>query len=304
MNFHLKSALNSIKRSPFQALAAVFVMTITFFIGTLIALLIYSSGKTLSYFETRPQIIAFLKDEAKSEAIAALQHKLTSDTRLKDVRYVSREEALSIYKKATTDNPLLGELVSPSIFPASLEFSLADLSFAETVIAEVKSEGVVDSIGFTASLGGEKTLQDVVGRLRKITYYLRLAGGVFAGILAGTSFVVLMVIISMRMAGRKDEVEILKLIGAKSGFIRSPIITEAVIYCLTGVILGWLLALILTLYSAPWLIAYFGQIPVLPRQPLNFFALFGIILAIELVLGILLALGGSTMALSRARRKK
>ena len=304
MNFHLRTAFSSLRRSPFQAFAAIFVLTITFFVGTAFAILIYSSSKVLSYFETRPQVIAFIKDGSTIEEIASLQHKLDADLRIKDVRYVSKEEALSIYKDATSDNPLLSELVSPSIFPASLEFSLNDLSFAEDVIKEVKNENLVDSVGFTASLGGEKTLQDVVERLRKVTYYIRLAGGVFAAVLMGTSFVVLMIIISMRMIGRKDEVEILKLIGAKSGFIRSPIIIEAVIYALIGVFVGWLLALILVLYIAPWAISYFGQIPVLPREPLSFFALFGIILAMELLLGVLLALGGSSLALSRVRRKK
>lgn len=304
MNFHLRSTLSSIRRSPFQALAAIFVLTITFFVGTILALLLYSSEKTLAYFETRPQVIAFLKDEAKVEAISALQRQLAADSRIKEVKYVSKEEALAIYKEATSDNPLLSELVSPAIFPASLEFSLSNLSYAEEVIKEIKTEAVVESIGFTASLGGEKTLEDVVGRLRRLAFYLRLGGGVFAGILTGTSFLVLMIIISMRMVGRKDEVEILKLIGAKPSFIRRPIILESVIYALVGVILGWVLALILTLYIAPWLISYFGQIPVLPRQPGSFFGLFGIILGIEIVIGILLALGGSNLALSRARRKK
>ena len=304
MNFHLRSAFSSLRRSPFQAFAAIFVLTITFFVGTAFAILIYSSSKVLLYFETRPQVIAFIKDGSTIEEIASLQHKLDADLRIKDVRYVSKEEALSIYKDATSDNPLLSELVSPSIFPASLEFSLNDLSFAKEIIGEVKNESLVDSVGFTASLGGEKTLEDVVQRLRKVTYYIRLGGGIFAAVLMGTSFIVLMIIISMRMIGRKDEVEILKLIGAKSGFIKSPIIIEAVIYSLMGVFIGWLLALISVLYIAPWAISYFGQIPVLPREPGLFFALFGIILAIELLLGVLLALGGSNLALSRARRKK
>lgn len=304
MNFHLKTALSSLRRAPFQAMAAIFVLTITFFVGTVLAVLIYSSSQVLSYFETRPQVIAFIKDGSTVEEISSLQHKLSADTRIKDVRYVSKEEALSIYKEATSDNPLLSELVSPSIFPASLEFSLSDLSFTEGVIKEMKDEDLVDSVGFTASLGGEKTLDDVVSRLRKVTYYIRLGGGIFAGVLLGTSFIILMIIISMRMIGRKDEVEILKLIGAKFGFIRSPIIIEAVIYSLIGVFVGWLLTLILVLYIAPWIISYFGQIPVLPREPAAFFALFGIILSAEILMGVLLALGGSSLALTRSRRKK
>jgi cell division transport system permease protein len=304
MNFHLKTAVNSIKRFPFQALAAIFVLIITFFVGSILSVLIYSSANILKYFETRPQVIAFLKDGVTTEAISALQHKLSNDTRVKEIRYVSKEEALSIYKNATIDNPLLGELVDPSIFPASLEFSLADLSKAKDVIAEVKGEAVVESVGFTANLGGEKSLGDVVERLKKATFYIRLGGGIFAGLLVGTSFLVLVVTLSMRIAVRRDEAAILNLIGAKKSFIRNPIILESIIYVLTGVVVGWLLTLISVLYLAPAVINYFGEIQVLPREPLKLFLLLGFILGIEIVGGIILALAGSNLALSRSRRSR
>jgi len=304
MSIHLKTALDYIRRSPFQAMSAIFVLALTFFVATLVFVLAYSSSQLISYFETRPQVIAFLKDDATETEVAGLQHKLEGDSRVKEVRYVSKEEALSIYKKATSDNPLLGELVSPSIFPASLEFSVSDLTFAQDVIDEVKTEKIVDSVGFTAALGGESSLKDVVGRLRTITMYVRIGGVVFTGILALASFMVLLITISMRISTRKEEVEILNLIGATQGFIRSPIIIEALIYALIGVILGWVVAFISILYLAPSAVLYFGDIPVLPRDTLSLVILFAIILGIELVTGFILALSGSLFAISRVRRSR
>lgn len=304
MKIHLKTALDYIKRSPFQALAALFVLTLTFFVGTMLAVMVYSSANLLAYFETRPQIIAFLKDEITPEQVSALQNRLTGDVRVKDVRYVSKEEALEIYKQATSDNPLLSELVSPTIFPASLEFSVSDLRFAQEIINEVKKEGIVDSVGFTASLGGEKTLEDVVGRLRTLTLYLRIGGGIFVGVLAGTSLLVILVITGMRITTRRGEIEILDLIGATPAFIRSPIILEALIYSSVGAFVGWLSAFLIWLYATPSLISYFGDIPILPKGALNLFGLFAIILVGELLLGVGLALLGSYLAVSRARRNR
>lgn len=303
-NLHLKTALDYIKRSPFQATAAFFVLTLTFFITTLLSIVVYSSNNLVKYFETRPQVIAFLKDNISSEDVSALQNKLNLDERVKDVSYVSKEEALAIYKEATSDNPLLSELVSPSIFPASLEFSLVDLSQAQDVINEIKTEEIVDQVGFTASLGGESSLDDVVQRLKTVILYVRVGGGVLAGLLFVASFMVLTIIISMRMSTRKGEIEILDLIGATPKFIRSPIIMEAFIYVLFGIIVGWILTLILVLYVSPSLIRYFVNIPILPKQLGNLFALFGIILGIELVIGLGLALFGSLLAISRARKKQ
>jgi len=303
-NIHTKTAFEAIKRSPFQAFSAILVLSLTFFVGTMLAVIVYSSNNLLKYFETRPQVIAFLKNEAKPEEVSALQNKLIMDSRVKDVKYVSKEEALAIYKKATSDNPLLSELVSPDIFPASLEFSLKNLSFAQEIINEVKKEPIVEQVGFTASLGGEATLNDVVSRLRTVSLYVRVGGGVLVGLLAGASFFVLVVIISMRMATRKGEIEILDLIGATPRFIRSPIILEAEIYAAVGVFVGWVTAFLFWLYAAPNIIKYFGEIPVMPTRMLDFLLLFMIILGGEIVIGSLLSLLGSMLAISRARKTR
>lgn len=304
MSIHLKTALGYVRRSPFQAMAAVFVLTLTFFVATLVSVMVYSSTKLITYFETRPQVIAFLKADVADADVADLQHKLEADDRVKEVKYVSREEALSIYKKATSDNPLLGQLVSPSIFPASLEFSVKDLNFAQAVIDDVQKESLVDSVGFTAALGGESSLSDVVSRLRTISSYVKIGGGVFVGMLAATSFVVLLIIISLRMTTRREEIEILNLIGATASFIRSPIILEAFIYSFIGVFLGWSITFIGVLYLAPSAVAYFGEIPILPKDVVGVFQLFGIILGLEIVSGLILALSGSLLAISRVKRVK
>lgn len=304
MSSAFKTSRSYIRRAPFQAIAAIFVLALTFFVSTLLAVLVYSSGKLVSYFETRPQIIAFLKDEATPETISALQQKLSNDPRVKNLHYVSKEEALNIYKNATSDNPLLGQLVSPSIFPASLEFSVADLSQAKSLLDEVKNEAIVDSVGFTASIGGKEAVGDVVERLKNITFYIRTGGAVLVGALALTSFMVLTVVIGMRMVTRKGEVETLTLIGAKPGFIRAPIVLEAISYAVIGAVVGWIVAVILILYATPSILLFFKEIPVLPSNSVTFFEFLGAILLSEIVVGVILSTLGSMVAISRAMRQK
>lgn len=304
MKTHLKTSLDSIRRSPFQALASITTLTVTFFVATIIAVLVYSSSQVLNYFETRPQVIAFLKTDATTDQINALKGRLTSDERLKDVKYVSKEDALAIYKNATSDNPLLGELVSPSIFPASLEFSVKDLSQTKNIIADLKKEAIVDSVGFTASIGGQNALDEVVDRLRKITLYVRVGGLVLVGVLGAVSFIVLMVIISMRITTKKGDLETLKLIGATPGFIRAPILFEAMTYAIVGAVIGWILALILVLYATPAILSYFVGINVLPRDTVQFFELMLAILGIEILVSMFIATMGSFVATSRALKSQ
>ncbi len=304
MNIHFKTALNNIRRTPFQALSAIFVLCVTFFVFSVLMVFIYTSDQLLRYYETRPQIIVFLTEEAKEEEIQALKQKLEGDVRLKKVSYITKEQALEIYKNATKDNPLLSELVSPSVFPASLEFSVTDLSHAEGVISELKNEEITDEVGYTASLGGEESLTDVVSRLRKAAFYIRLTGGVFVGFLLGTSLILMVVIISMKMSARKNEMEILDLIGATAGFIRTPVFLEAFLYTLAGVLAGWFMSFLLVLYLAPPMAKYFQDIPILPSNTGLLIGLFALVLSAEILVGLSLSLAGSIIAVARARKRK
>lgn len=304
IKIHFLTAWEYMRRSPFQAMAAIMVLANTFFVATILAILIYASNQTIVYFETRPQVIAFLKDDVGGDEIAALQNKLEGDFRVKDVTFVSKEQALEIYKSATEDNPLLTELVDPSVFPASLDFSVADLNFVKEVMDEVKADAVVDEVCFTASLDCQEGITDVIDNLRTVTRYIRIGGGIFAAFLLFSSFLVLTVIISLRLNTRRTEIEILDLIGATKGFIRKPIFIEGILYTVFGVLLGWMAALVLILYATPSIISYFGEIPILPRDTVDLLTLFVVVLGVLLILGILLAVMGSSMAVARVRKTK
>ena len=98
--------------------------------------------------------------------------------------------------------------------------------------------------------------------------------------------------------------EILDLIGATPGFIRRPIVIEAVTYAVIGVLVGWVLAVILVLYTTPALVGYFNQINILPRDTLELFTLLGFIFTGELLVALFLSLTGSAIAVSRSRKAK
>lgn len=299
MKNHLKTTRNHIRRAPYQALSAILIMTITFFVATVLAVLSYSSWKTLHYFETKPQIIAFLKNEATQDQIDTLQSQLKSDTRIKEVKYVTKEQALDIYKNATSDNPLLSQLVSPKVFPASLEFSVTDLSYAEPVINEIQGKDIVKEVQFTASLGGTKNIGTVINNLRNISNYVRLGGTVVVCFLLTSSLLILLVILGMRIASRRDEIEILQLIGATPGFIRMPFLLEGIFYSLVGSFIGWLLGSLIIIYLLPSLNAFFGEVDFLPKDGLTLLEVFGAIFGIEFLIASLLGITGSLIAIRR-----
>ena len=289
MKEHLKTTWTHIRRSPYQALSAVSVMTLTFFLALVFVLLAVGSSAILQYFETRPQVTAFFKDEVTVEQVETLRTKLEGTGKVAESKYVSKEEALAIYREQNKEDPLLLEMVTANILPASLEVSTKDISYLGEVAETLKQEEGVEEVVFQ---------EEVVESLKVWTKNLRKLGLILISFLGLISFLIILVIIGMKVALRKEEIEILQLIGASGWYIRTPFLLEGLFYGLVGAFLGWGISLLLLLYTTPFLLEFLSGIPILP-VPAVFMA---VLLGGGLVLGGLIGTLGSLLAVKRYLR--
>src|SRR3989304_7996116 len=105
----IKVAFARISRNPYHALAAFLVMFLTFFVGGAFVLLSIGSNTLIAYFESRPQVTAFLKDDTSPEKVKGIQDNLAKTGVVSKTTYISKEEALKIYQKRNKDEPILSE---------------------------------------------------------------------------------------------------------------------------------------------------------------------------------------------------
>ncbi|PIU02386.1 hypothetical protein COT66_00490 [Candidatus Shapirobacteria bacterium CG09_land_8_20_14_0_10_49_15] len=266
MKEHLNNTWTNLRRSPYQSLAAVSVMVLTFFVASVVALLAAGSQTVLRYFETRPQVTAFFKDETTVEQVDQLQQALVATGKVDQVHYVSKEEALEIYRKQNKDAPLLLEMVTASILPASLEVAATDLSYLEEIAAVLQQHEGVEEVIFQ---------QDIVTALQSLTSTVRQVGLGVVAFLGLVSMLIVMVIISMKVAAKRAEIKVLHLIGAARGYILTPFVLEGTCYGLAGAFLGWGLVYLLLLYSTPLLVNFFSGISFLPIPVVLMLALLG-----------------------------
>lgn len=286
MKKHFKTTWTRIRRSPYQALAAVAVMTLTFFIASVFILTAAGSQAILRYFETRPQVTAFFKDEVTMTQVDTLKAKLVETKKVKEMKYISKEEALAIYREQNKDNPLLLEMVTANILPASLEVSTVDIAYLGEVAEILRQQPGVEEVIFQ---------EDVVQALHKWTTTLRKIGVGLIGSLGLVSFLIILIIIGMKVAMRRTEIEILQLIGASSWYIWVPFVFEGIFYGAVGAILAWLISYLLLLYSTPFLVSFLAGIPILPVPVLFMLAVLGI----EILAGVLIGTLGSLLAVKR-----
>jgi cell division transport system permease protein len=286
MNVFLRSWFH-IRRAPFQSLAALLVTTSGFLIISAFAFLMISFSTIISYFESRPEIIAFLKDNFEQTQVDQLVSRLKAIDGVREVRFVSKEEALRIYRQDFSDNPLLLEMVTADILPASVEIA------ADNPVVLKKA---ADELNNSSDLFLEIVYQkDVVEKLQQLTQVVKTVGLGAASFYALISLLVIMVVVGMNIALKKSEIEVLRLLGASGFYIYFPFLMEGVFFGLLGALVGWGIISIVAYHFSSHLKPFFGDIPFYPQS----FWPFVQILLLESLAGILIGSISSFLAVRR-----
>jgi cell division transport system permease protein len=295
----MKTAFKNIRRSPYQALAAVLVTSLTLFIISIFVFVSLASQKVLNHFETKPQIIAYLKDDHLQSDANQLINQIISKSNVQDAQYISKDQALEIYKQSVGNDPLLlGSvtelgLVTADILPASIEVTAQSPKDFDSIVKILEQADLV-----SINSQGQKEIdfpKDIIGELTRWTEAIRTAGIILISALSLTSVLTIMIIISLKIASRRMEIGTLKLLGAKSFFVLKPYLNESVIYGLTGALVGWLFSYIFLLYSTPFLSQRLGNIIDFPVP----FYIALIPLGLLIVFSLILSLISSFWAVSR-----
>ena len=278
----------NIRRTPYQALAASMVMFLTFLTLSGFLLLALGSQQILRFYESKPQAIAFFKDGTTDTDVKAIEDELNQTGRISKFKYVSKEEALQIYRDRNKNNPMLLELVTANILPASLEISTQTPDDLKPIADIVKKEPVVEEVVFP---------EDVVASLTQATRLIRIVGGSVVGFLIVFSTLITVMIVGFKIRVKRDEIETMKLLGASTWFIRLPYILEGMSYAAIGAFAGWIFSYAILWYFEPLLINSLGEVSqgLLPASPILMVTL----LFIELIVAVLVGGLGSLTAVRR-----
>ncbi|MFP3948587.1 MAG: cell division protein FtsX, partial [Longimicrobiales bacterium] len=220
----------------------------------LFGLATYNLRLALETVEQRVEVVAFIRDGTSREEVDVGRRQLEEIPAVSRVRYVDKEEALRI---AREDLPEIGELTTDlevNPFPASFEIQLAEGARSSETVQAIADDARI--LPFVEEVRyGQEWVEDL--------FLLRRIGAAASAIIGGAFAVVAALIIgtAIRIAifARRDEIEIMQLVGATRWFIRKPFLLEG---ALTG-LMGGLLAVGLTrlaywavdefLFSIAWL---------------------------------------------------
>lgn len=257
----MREFLISIKRTPFQSAASFLVLFFSLFLTLFLLFSLAFSEGLLGYLETRPQITAYFQPKTNENEIFKIRDELNASGKILSIKYINQQQAFEIYKKMNKDNPLLLEMVSAEILPPSLEIYAKKPVFLPEIAEYLKKQPAIDEVQFQ---------KDILDRLLTLTSILRkIALGFFIYLFLMTT-AVLITVTHFKTALKKDEIELLALLGASPFYIRKPFLKESFFMALLASIFSFSLALLTLFYFQPFLNSYFQGISSLVLNIFNF----------------------------------
>ena len=280
-------------RNPVMSLASTFTIGLMLLLFAFFLATDRGLQAAVNVLESKVELALFLDDNARVSDVLALRARIEADPAVSRVDYVTKEQAMARLVDIAAKRPDI-QIVDTSENPlqASLEVKLARAQDAPRVTAALREEvgkGVVSDVVDNPQ---------VVDKLLTITRVLSIGG---LAVLAMMLIVALFVIVNtIRIAvhARRDEIEIMKLVGATDWFVRWPFILEGMLVGALGAVAATLVVLVA---AGPVMNAMVSFIEILP---LSFGATFvwqlvGSVFALALAVG-----GGGAMLSVRAHLAK
>ena len=170
-------------------------------------------------------LIIWLKDDGGRSAHFDLLNQVDGYEEVAVATYFDKSQAFQEFKELFAEQPALLEEVDPSILPASIRVELTDIEFYQAVQFRLVGEPAVREI---------TTQAESIENLLSVTTVLSGIGIGLVVVLGAAAVVLIANTIRMAIYARREEVEIMKLVGAGNWFVRVPFMLEGVIEGLVG----------------------------------------------------------------------
>lgn len=295
----MNELLTSIRRTPYQSLASFLILFFTLFLSLFFFNLTSFFNGILNFVESRPQVTVYFQKQTKEGDIFKVRDAVTASGKTSEVKYISKKQALKIYKDLNRDDPLLLEMVSAEILPASLEIYAQKPEYLQEIAEFLKKQPGVDNVVFQ---------KDIVNKLLGVTDLLKKVSLFVLIFLILISFGVLMTTAAFKISLKKQEIELLRLLGASINYVRQPFLLEGVIFGVVSGTLAFIFYYLGFLLFSSSLQSYLVGVPRLPFYSLSsldlyvwppsiFFILFSYIATV--LFGVLIGVIGNYLATSK-----
>lgn len=237
------SILN-MKRNSFLSLATIGVIALILFSFNIILAVENLSETVIAELNKKVDIILYLQDTADLLEVENLVNELKNFSSVKEVKYTSQEEALKKFLKSTPETEESFQKYGlENTLPANIQIITDSPEGHQSIVSYIENSQYKN---LTQNIERDEESQKIAKKLIHVTSITRKIMGLIMGTFIFGGIIIILNSISLNMYSRKNEIQIMKLVGAKHLFIKIPFILEGAFYGFFAVLVSSLLLFIFT----------------------------------------------------------
>lgn len=216
-----RQGLHNMINNRLMSFASVGVLTVCLIITGVAGLFTANMNSLMMYLRSQNEVVVYLDENLDEAGLATVDSALRSISGLKEVTYVSRDEALDLMRDSMGDKADLFDVFEgeENPFLANYKVILQDVGQMDEIVPQLESiSGVVD-------VNVPTGLSDLVVNIHKAVTVISVGLVVVLGFV---SIVVISNTIRLTVFARRKEINIMKYVGATNGFIRLPFFVEGI----------------------------------------------------------------------------
>lgn len=295
----IRTGMVNFVRNLWLAIAAMAIMLITLSIIMFSVIVNATFNNTVQQITSKIDVSVFLKDSDTPAQTQTLIKQLKAMPSVQSVRYLSKAQALAAYESQNAGNTQLLQAIDETNnpLPATINIKPQSLNEIDQIRSFVERPNIAKLQSDPASDSGDR--RAAIAKITRATNILRRVGVSAVIIFAVISVLIIFNTIQMAIFNRRDELQIMRLLGASTWYIRGPFVVETVIYGILSAIFSVLIInAIFVTASSSLQATSFGLLDISYSQ--SFFeSHYWQLLTIQLALGIFIGAASSVIATRR-----
>lgn len=292
----IKFAFKNFWRNIWLSVVTIFILILTLFSISLIMSLNAVTDQTIKSIKDKVDIDIYFSSEISEEEIMNVSAFLKNSNKVKEVAYISAEDAWEDFREKHKDDPEISESVEElegNPLPASLVIKANELEDYGEIV------NMLDSSEYSSLIQSRdfETNQEVISKLSNITSRVYQLGLVISGIFIFIAILVVFNTIRITIYTYREEIGIMKLVGATNWFVRAPLILESILYAVIASLITIGLLFLVIQFASPHLNNFFEGYDF---DLLNYFyQYYWQIFGMELLISLVLCVFSSMIAIGR-----
>ncbi len=227
--YFISTTIKGIKTNLYLNAVTVITIAVAFLILNIFFMIYRNVNSLLGEWKGKIKIIAYVKDGVNDQQIIIIGNQIKSNEGINSVKYFSKQDALNEFRKELKGQDAILSGITQDVLPAYFLVTVKDSIITGKAIGKV--------VSFLKGISGITDVQygeGIAERISGLLIIVKMLGFGIGGFMLFAIFIIVSNTIRISIFSRKDEIEIMKLVGATNSFIEIPFILEGMIQVVAG----------------------------------------------------------------------